>query len=296
MASDQPVRLLIITGLSGSGKTSTVHALEDIGFFCIDNLPILLLPGLLDLHQGGGRRIEKLAVVMDIRGGSFLQEYSGVFDKVRERGIRPEILFLEASTEALLRRFEMTCRPHPLGERGTLLEGIEQEKEQLSGLRRIADRVLDTSCFNIHEIRQHLNILYGTSERGKKNLQIELISFGYTKGLPFHVDLMMDVRFLPNPHYDPEFRDRDGRDPEVREIVRSDSESDKILERFLELVELLIDFYENQDRAYFVLGVGCTGGRHRSVAVVYILEERFRARGYVPKVLHRDIDMINDPE
>ena len=289
MVHDRPLRLLIITGMSGSGKTSVVHALEDMGFFCIDNLPVLLLPGLLRLLEGADQKIEKLAVVMDIREKAFLQEYPGVFQSVRKSGVKLEVLFLEASTEILLRRFEITRRPHPLAEGQTLLEGIEQERKRLFVLKQSSDRVIDTSHFNIHQIRQYINIFCGTTDKEKKKLQLELVSFSYATGIPFHTDLIMDVRFLPNPHYDLELRERDGRDPKIQAVIRGDSKSYEILETFIQWVEAMVSFYEEEDRAYFILGIGCTGGKHRSVAVVCLLEERLKVLGYSPKVLHRDL-------
>jgi len=294
MTDKPPIRLLIITGLSGSGKTSTVHTLEDMGFFCVDNLPILLLPGLLQLLESADQKIEKLAVVMDIRGRSFLQDYEGIFREVRTKGIKPEILFLDATTEVLLRRFGETRRPHPLSGEKTLLAGIECERERLLGLKEIADNVIDTSDFNIHQIRRYLNATYGTAENTERQLQIELISFGYPKGVPFHADMMMDVRFLPNPYWDTVLRDRDGRDAEVQRAVLSESKAREILENFFQLVETFVGYCNSKERAYFILGIGCTGGRHRSVAVVCMLEERLRTLGYSSKVVHRDIHPVGD--
>lgn len=289
MVHDKPLRLLMITGMSGSGKTSVVHALEDMGLFCIDNLPVPLFPGLLDLLKGGALRSDNVALVMDIREKSFLQEFPGILEKIRKNGVRPEILFLDASTEILIRRFKETRRPHPLAGEQTLLEGIEQERKQLLALKQSSDRVIDTSHFNIHQIRQYMSMLFGTTGKGEKQLQIELISFSYAKGTPFHTDLIMDVRFLPNPHYDPELRERDGRDPKIQEVIQSDRKSSDILEKFIQWVESMVSFYEEEDRAYFNMGVGCTGGKHRSVAVVCLLERRLKDLGYLPKVLHRDL-------
>jgi len=289
MDSNRSFRLLIITGLSGSGKTSVVHALEDEGFFCVDNLPVLLLPGLLDLCQESDTGIQQLAAVMDVRERGFLVEYPGIFQKVRERGTRPEILFLDATTDALLRRFEETGRPHPLAENGTLLEGIERERTRLFGLKQLADRVVDTSLLNVHQIRKYVSCLYGKTEQRGKRLQVELLSFGYAKGIPLHMSLVMDVRFLPNPHYDPQLRRRDGRDPEVQAAVRTDPKATEILDQFFQWLESVVGFSEKEDRAYFTLGIGCTGGRHRSVAVVCMLEARLRALGYSPRVYHRDL-------
>ena len=286
---NERMRLLIITGLSGSGKTSVLHALEDMGFFSVDNLPVRLLHGLVDYMAQTNDTVEGLAVGIDMRERYFLQEYAGVFQALRAEGIQPEVLFLETATQVLIRRFEETRRRHPLAAERTLLGGIEWEKAQLAGLREAADKVIDTSSFNIHQLRSYVQGLCALSGEEEKKLQVEIISFSYAKGLPFQADLIMDVRFLPNPYYDPALKDRDGRDPEVQRYIRGDSKPDESLEAFIQLIEDVVAYYAMEDRAYFVLAVGCTGGRHRSVAVVCALEESLRFRGYSPKVFHRDI-------
>jgi len=289
MAHDRSLRLLVITGLSGSGKTSVLHALEDRGYFSIDNLPVLLLPGLLSLLEKADPRIEKLAVGMDIREGSFLREYKSVFQGVRDKGIKPEILFLEASTDALLRRFEETRRPHPLAGERTLLEGIEREKERLFALKQSADKVIDTTHYNIHQIRQYVHTLYEDADKKEKRLQLELISFSYPRGIPLHADVIVDMRFLPNPHYDPALKPLDGRDRRIQKAIQADERATEILDKFLEWVEAMVCIYEEEDRTYFNVGIGCTGGRHRSVAVLCLLEEKLGALGYRIKVFHRDL-------
>ncbi len=286
------MRLLILTGMSGSGKTSALRALEDRDFFCVDNLPVQLLPTLIAYLEAAEEEIPALAVVVDMRERRFLERWPAVFRELREAGVNFEVFFLEAETQVLLRRFEETRRRHPLAAGRTLLEGIEWEREQLTGLRERADRVIDTSPFNIHELRGHMAALAGEDRREGKRLQVELISFSYAKGLPPQADLVMDVRFLPNPHYDPVLKDRDGRDPEVQSFVRRDEASNEILGRFFDLVTSVTAFYETEDRSYLVLAMGCTGGRHRSVAVVCEAERRLRALGYAPVVFHRDIDAV----
>ena len=283
------MRLLIITGLSGSGKSSVLHALEDMGYFCVDNLPVRLLQGLVEYLAQQNDTVEGLAVGIDMREKHFLEEYPAVFHALRGEGIQPEVFFLETATQVLVRRFEETRRRHPLAEERTLLDGIEWEKAQLAGLREAADKVIDTSPFNIHQLRSYVQGLCALSVEEEKKLQVEIISFSYAKGLPFQADLIMDVRFLPNPYYEPTLKDRDGRDPQVQAYIRGDARPSEILEAFLHLIEDVVAYYSMEDRAYFVLAVGCTGGRHRSVAVVCALEERLRLRGYSPKVFHRDI-------
>jgi UPF0042 nucleotide-binding protein len=283
------MRLLVITGLSGSGKTSAVHALEDVGCFCVDNLPIVLLPGLVHLLQAAQKPITRLAVVMDVREAGFLKEYRRIFRELQHQAIQPEILFLEAPVDILLRRFEETRRPHPLNGERSLLDAIESERRQLAELREIADRVMDTSSCNIHQLRQSLKDLYGESTNRGDLLQIELISFSYAKGIPLHADMILDVRFLPNPHYEPNLKERDGRDPHVLDYIQRDTAANSILAKLLETIQEMAVCFRKSDRAYFVLGIGCTGGRHRSVGVVSKIEERLRSLGYAPKVLHRDL-------
>ncbi len=284
------MRVVIITGLSGSGKTAAIRALEDIGFFCVDNLPVLLLPGLVDLLMSAKDRFSRVGVVMDIREGVFLHEHPTVVQEVKDRGIQVEILFLDTSTEVLLRRFEETRRPHPLGSEGSLIEGIERERVQLEGLRRSADKVLDTTALNVHKLRQVIKDMYGTPE-GRPQVQIELISFSYAKGIPAHADILMDARFLPNPFYHAHLRDRDGNDEEVIAFIERDQRTAEILDLFYRMIESLMDLCTYEDRAYIVVAVGCTGGRHRSVAVVNRLKGRLEARSYRPKVTHRDLDV-----
>jgi len=283
------MRVVVITGLSGSGKTSAVQAMEDVGYFCVDNLPVLLLSGLVDLLASSGDPIRRLAVVMDLRDERFVAEHRRVFDELERKGVRVEILFLEASTPVLLRRFEETRRTHPLSGSRTLVEAIELERNRLGPLREIAERVLDTSHFNIHALRRTLRELYGEKGETAKGLQIELISFGYAKGIPLHADIVLDVRFLPNPHYEHDLKEKNGRDPRVVEYIRQDPAAARILEKLLDWVQEMALVYAASDRAYFVLAVGCTGGRHRSVAVVALLEERLRSKGYRPYVVHRDL-------
>ena len=282
------MRLVIITGLSGSGKTTVIHALEDIGFFCIDNLPVLLLPGLVALLQQPEKTIDHVAVVMDVRERTFFEEYPRVFQELRETGVELEILFLEADTAALLRRFEETRRPHPLAGERPLLEPVEAERERLAGLRQAADEWIDTSTFNIHELRRRVVRLF-EERKEARSLQLELHSFSFRKGIPSHADMILDVRFLPNPHYERALRDRDGRDPEVQRYVRGNAEANEIVDRFASLLESMVAFHAKEDRAYFVVAIGCTGGKHRSVATVCRLEARLRALGYRPVVRHRDL-------
>ena len=285
------MRVVIVTGLSGSGKTAAIHALEDIGFFCVDNLPVLLLPGLIDLLMSAGDRFGRVGVVMDIREGVFLGEYPRVLEEVRGRGVELEVLFLETSTEVLLRRFEVTRRPHPLGAESTLPEGIERERAKLEGLRRCADRVLDTTCLNVHQLRHTIEGLYGgVGERSRP--QVELVSFSYAKGIPAHADILMDARFLPNPFYHPDLKDRDGNDEDVIGFIERDQKASEVLETFYRLVESLVGLSTYEDRAYIVVAVGCTGGRHRSVAVVNRLKSRLEALSLRPKVTHRDLEPL----
>ena len=210
---------------------------------------------------------------------------------MHSQGVVPEVIFLEASTDVLLRRYEETRRAHPLIGEGSLLEGIVREETQLTVLRQSAHHIINTSFLNVHQLRRHLYNLFGTVEKKGRSLQIELISFSYARGLPHYADFIMDVRFLPNPHYELELREMDGRKEEIQQYISRDTGANKILDAFYALAQAMIAYYEKDDRTYFVFAVGCTGGKHRSVAVVCNLAARLEALGYSPQVLHRDIDV-----
>lgn len=282
------VRILIITGLSGSGKSITNRALEDLGFFCIDNLPVGLLPKFLEMRTGSTSEISKIACVMDTREPHFLSEYPKIFAELRKKGCRIEILFLEASDEALIRRFSETRRPHPLAEGGTAADGIAREREMLSGLKKAADMILDSTDFSVHELRREVQHRFSQIQ-GERSMNIMIVSFGFKYGIPSMADLVMDVRFLPNPYFHPDLKDLSGEDPPVAEYVLSFPETKEFVDRYLEMLRFLMPFYIKEGKSYLTIAIGCTGGRHRSVALANELTKKMGSTDCQVKVRHRDI-------
>jgi UPF0042 nucleotide-binding protein len=283
-------KIIIITGLSGSGKTTAINALEDDGFFCIDNLPVILLPKFLELRTETGSEIAKIALVMDLREKGFLQRYPDIFTKLREEGYLFEILFLEASTEALLRRYSQTRRKHPLSEAKNLLEGIQAEREELKDLREAADLIIDTSNYNVHELREIIlnHILKAVPA---KRMKIYLLSFGFKYGIPYDADLVIDVRFLPNPHFVQELRNLDGTSPEVKKYMERWKETHIFLKKYLDLLNYLIPHYEKEGKSSLTIAVGCTAGTHRSVSIADAIYRELKQTTNLITLAHRDIEL-----
>ena len=277
--------LLLVTGMSGAGKTAATAALDDLGWFVVDNLPPSLL---MDLVTTVSERPEigRIAVVADVRGGVFFGELRGALDQLDERGARPTVLFLEAGDEALVRRFESARRPHPLQGGGRVVEAIAREREQLASLRVAADLVIDTSVLNVHELAGRIRKAFAGPEVG---LRVILVSFGFKYGLPVDADLVADMRFLPNPHWIPELRPQTGRDAAVSEYVLSQPGAADFLERYEGLLELVSEGYLREGKRFVTVGIGCTGGKHRSVAMSEALSARLSAKGVETLVVHRDL-------
>jgi UPF0042 nucleotide-binding protein len=283
------MRILIITGFSGSGKSTAVRALEDEGFFCIDNLPVALFPTFIELVQKSKEKGLGVALVMDIRGRDFLKGYEQIFQDIGEAGHKIEILFFDASDEVLIRRFSETRRRHPAEEIGSVPDAIRYEREQLSGLRHLATLVIDTSELNVHQLRQKvISYIKGTDE--PRDMTVRLQSFGYRYGVPLESDLVMDVRFLPNPYFIPELKDFTGLDERVRDYVLEKEESRTFLKKFKDLMEFLVPGYQREGKSYLTISVGCTGGKHRSVVMVEELRAMFQNKRVKFSVTHRDIE------
>ncbi len=280
---------MVITGLSGSGKSTALKAFEDLGYFCVDNLPVQLLLPFLEIQEGFSRKAgARVAVVMDLRQEEFLEGYQEIFQKVREQGYHLEIIFLEASEEVLLRRFSQTRRPHPLDPKLPLLDCIRLERQALRDLKEIADLVLDTSELNVHQLRRDIKRRFA-KRKDLTHLLVHFISFGFKYGVPAEVNLLFDVRFLPNPYFEPELKRLTGLDDKVRRYILA---SDVTL-RFLNLCEQFLHFllpqYSKEDKSYLVIGIGCTGGRHRSVSIAEELSFMVKHWGYETLVTHRDL-------
>ncbi len=283
------VAFVVITGLSGAGKSFAIKVFEDIGYFCVDNLPTTLIPTFAELTMRSTRDIRNVALGIDVREGEYLPHLVEALGELRRREYPVEVLFLEASDESLVRRYHESRRKHPLAGDGNILDGIRAERKALAQFREIADRIIDTSSLTVHQFKDLLIELYGTPKT-RPGLATSLISFGYKHGIPYDADLVFDVRFLPNPHFVDGLRALDGRDPRVREFIFAHDESRQLVERLQDLLRFLLPFYRREGKAYLTIAVGCTGGRHRSVTVVEALRQFLEAQGLPPSVVHRDID------
>lgn len=279
--------MIIITGLSGAGKTHAIRALEDLGYFCVDNLPPALLTKFTELMKQADN-ITRVALVIDIRGGRFFDDMFQALQDLRNQGIAYEILFLEASTEVLVNRFKETRRRHPLSNQGRLLEEILLEKERLEELRGIANKIIDTSAMTTSEFKNQMNELYGPQD-DKGRMNITVMSFGYKYGIPLDADLVIDVRFLPNPHYIPEMRGQTGLDKDVIEYVFKSPITTEFITKYVDLLKYLLPNYLNEGKTHLVIAIGCTGGQHRSVSLANAIGEMLSDSEYKVSVRHRDM-------
>ena len=283
------LKLVVISGLSGSGKSHALKSFEDAGYFCIDNLPPALLPTFVELcHQQGGE-IKNVALGIDVRERVFFSDLAGILERVKALGHAVELIFLEAREEVLVRRFSESRRPHPLLPHLPVLEGVRLEKERLADLRRHADRIIDTSDLTVHELRELLDRQFRQAGAPCR-LTISLVTFGYKFGVPYDIDLLFDVRFLRNPFFIPELKPLTGEDPRVRTYVLADPDAVAFIGQLEGLFKFLIPLFERERRSYVSVGIGCTGGRHRSVAIAVRLQESFSVLGYQVTVAHRDLN------
>jgi UPF0042 nucleotide-binding protein len=281
------LRLIIITGLSGAGKSWAIKCFEDLGYYCVDNLPTTLIPTFAELCAHSTRRIPRIALGVDIREREYLHSVVEVLGELRAAGFHTEILFLEASEESLVRRYHETRRRHPVSS-ASLLDGIREEKKLLANLRELADRVIDTSQITVHDLRQRLVELYG--EAAPPGLSLNLLSFGYKFGVPYEADLVFDCRFLPNPFFVDSLKAHDGRTATVRQFVIEQPEGRELIARLRDFLSYLLPRYQKEGKAYLTVAIGCTGGRHRSVALVEELRDFVESQGLQVSVTHRDVD------
>ena len=277
--------LVIITGMSGSGKASALKSFEDLGFYCVDNLPVELIPRIAELAVQSAE-IQRTALVVDVREGSKLDRLPGILKSVK-RLIPTKVVYLEASDASLLRRFSETRRPHPLGTDAPVQAALREERRHLKPIRAIADLVIDTSKFNVHELRAHVTEQF-RQQASDKNILVSCVSFGFRHGVPEDADLVFDVRFLPNPHFVPEFRPLSGRDARVAKYIRSFPQSREFIKRISELLIYLLPHYISEGKSYLTISFGCTGGQHRSVMIAEDVSKALRKAGYRVKVVHRD--------
>lgn len=283
------MRIVIITGLSGSGKSTAVRALEDEGFFCLDNLPVSLVATFIELVEHSREDIMDVALVMDIRSRDFIKGYDEVFQSMTKAGHTVKIFYFDATDEVLIRRFSETRRRHPALEGASVPEGIRFERDQLAGLRRIATAIIDTSDMNVHRLKEVV-ISSIKGRESAREMQVNLQSFGFRYGLPLESDLVMDVRFLPNPYFVATLRPYSGLDQGVRDFVLGQEETGVFLDRFRNMLEFLLPSYRREGKSYLSVSIGCTGGRHRSVAIADELYQYFRQRDVNIKITHRDIE------
>ncbi len=284
----QGVQVVILTGVSGSGKSTALRALEDAGFYCVDNLPIIIVEKLLELSGHTAGEVSRIALGVDAREGRFLSEAPRVIQELREKGAEVEVLFLDCSDEALIRRYSETRRRHPLAGEGTVADGIAAERQALSDLKALADEVVDTTTLNVHELKRLVTRRFVGGENAK--LGVTLVSFGFRFGIPTHADLVLDVRFLPNPYFIPELKPFPGTDPRVSGFVLAQADAKAFLERIVELLGFLLPRYRTEGKSYLTIAIGCTGGKHRSVALAAALAERLSASGQPIRLWHRDVE------
>ena len=284
-----PLSFVVITGLSGAGKSYAIKCFEDMGFFCVDNLPTTLIPTFADLIMRSEQPIVRVALGVDVREGAYLSRLLDTIRELRTRGHTVEVLFLEASEEALVRRYHETRRRHPLAGDGNALDGIRAERKALSDLREIADRIVDTTTLTVHQLKDRLVELY-VAPKARPGLATSVVSFGFKHGVPFDADLVFVVRFLPNPHFVDALRALDGRDERVRAFVLDHPESKELVRRLEDFLKFVLPCYEREGKAYLTVAIGCTGGRHRSVTLVEELKRFLAGIGYAPTVVHRDLE------
>lgn len=282
--------LVVITGMSGSGKHTAFKAFEDLGYFCVDNIPTLLIPRLIQMSVLSGGEITKLAIVVDIRLRESISGFHKLYGQLKRSPFPTTIIFVDASDEALARRYSETRRVHPLARDRSLLEGIREERKSLTEVRALADLVIDTTDFSVHDLRNFIyeNFRESSPEEG---LNISVVSFGFKHGLPHNSDMVFDVRFLPNPHFVPELKARTGNDPEVVKFMCRHPETEEILQKIEDMLTYLIPKYSAEGKTYLTISIGCTGGKHRSVMVANEIAARLRKRGQQVNLIHRDLNI-----
>jgi RNase adapter protein RapZ len=280
-------QLVILTGLSGSGKRSVLNTFEDLGFYCVDNLPVSLIPTFSELYEGGRGEVERAALLVDAREGTHIAQLPGIYRELSSERAAT-LVFIEASDAVLQRRFSETRRPHPLGKGGSIADGIREERRRMAPIRRLADVIIDTSKFSVQELRQLITELF--QGQGRRPLLVSVVSFGFRYGIPADADLVFDVRFLPNPHFVPRLRPFSGKDPRVARYIRSFPQTGQFLRRIESLLGYLIPHYIREGKSYLTVALGCTGGRHRSVALAEVIRRALKRKGYSAKVVHRDLE------
>ncbi len=286
----EALQIVILTGLSGSGKSTVLRAFEDMGFYCVDNLPVDLIPMFAEIHSHGQGEFARAALLVDAREGAQLAKLPAIYRQLR-KDHPMTLVFIDASEDALLRRYSETRRPHPLGKAGkdaSVRESLRRERALMDPIRKLADVAIDTTKFNVHELRHFVTERFKSTD--KRPLLVSLVSFGYRYGVPTDADLVFDVRFLPNPHFVPALRPFTGKDPRVKRFIRSFPQTGEFLRRMDSLLAYLIPHYIREGKSYLTIAIGCTGGKHRSVMLAEALRAALGKHGYTAKVVHRDLD------
>ncbi|WDP88669.1 MAG: RNase adapter RapZ [Desulfobacter sp.] len=285
-------KVYIITGISGSGKTTVIRAFEDASFYCIDNMPMELVPKVLELPIQDYPQVKGAAFVMDIRSKTFIKNFVSGISALEEMGITPVIVFLEADTDTLVKRYSQTRRQHPLDGKTSLLDSIRAEKQTMAPIRKLAHHIINTSTYNVHQLKSDILALITDREGGKGRdlMKLNIVSFGYKYGIPLDADLVVDLRFLANPYFVPELKALDGESEGVKNFVLENRETKNFLKKYNDFIDYLIPLYKKENKAYLTLALGCTGGRHRSVAIARSVFERLTVKGLNPSIMHRDID------
>ena len=284
------MRFVIVTGLSGAGKTQAIRSLEDIGYFCVDNLPPTLIPKFAEACFQSDVKIEKIALVIDIRGGLFFDDVFESLNYIKSQNYGYEILYLEASDEVLIKRYKESRRKHPLSPEGRVLDGILLEKTKLKAVRDISNNIIDTTNLSARELRENIEKIYAEEGQLESRLSISILSFGFKYGIPVDSDLVMDVRFLPNPFYIKDLKPKSGKDKDVSDYVFSFKQTTDFVDKYEDLLEFLIPNYLKEGKKQLIVSIGCTGGRHRSVAIAEELYKRLSNNGHIVNIYHRDIN------
>lgn len=284
------MQYIVVTGLSGAGKSSAIHILEDIGYYCIDNMPPTLVRNFITLCQNSNMNMDKIAFVVDARSGELIKKLANEITEIKKSGDQCEVLFLEASDECIIKRYKETRRKHPHAKGGRVIDGIEMERELLSSIRKKSDYIIDTSGLKSNQLREQIHGIFETRKK-YENINVTILSFGFKRGIPLDSDLMLDVRFLPNPFYEENLKEHTGLDDDVRDYVMRWDVTKEFINHLHSFVEFLLPQYIEEGKPQLVISIGCTGGKHRSVALAEELGEFLRSKNYYTAVSHRDISL-----
>jgi len=283
-------RVYIITGLSGSGKSTAIQAFEDASFYCVDNMPMELIPKFLELPFKETPKVKGTAFVMDMRSKNFIQNYGSGISAIEDLGISPAIIFLDADVDTLLKRYSQTRRHHPVGHEKSLVDSIKSEKKSMQSIKQVAHHIIDTTTYNVHQLKSVVLDLIHDGKKSISLMKLNILSFGFKYGIPNDADLVMDLRFLANPYFVPELKNLDGESEAVKGFIMANPETKIFLDKYISLLDYLIPLYKRENKAYLTIAVGCTGGRHRSVAIARSIFEHLNKKGLTPGIIHRDID------